>query len=198
MIAHLRGTLIHKTSTELIIECAGVGYLVNVSITSSGDMPEIGQETSIHTLLIPREDSLNLFGFSTIAERELFKLLTSVTGIGPKTALGILSSINVEELRVAVLESNLKVLQKLPGIGKKTAERVVVELKDKVLKIHGVETIIANDASYLVKQEALSALLTLGYNKAEAEKAIKKASNELQYNCSAEELIRLSLKMIME
>lgn len=198
MIAHLRGTLIHKTSTELIIECAGVGYLVNVSITSSGDMPEIGQETSIHTLLIPREDSLNLFGFSTIAERELFKLLTSVTGIGPKTALGILSSINVEELRVAVLESNLKVLQKLPGIGKKTAERVVVELKDKVLKIHGVETIIANDASYLVKQEALSALLTLGYNKAEAEKAVKKASNELQYNCSAEELIRLSLKMIME
>lgn len=198
MIAHLRGTLIHKASTELIIECAGVGYLVNVSITSSGDMPEIGQETSIHTLLIPREDSLNLFGFSTIAERELFKLLTSVTGIGPKTALGILSSINVEELRIAVLESNLKVLQKLPGIGKKTAERVVVELKDKVIKIHGVETIIANDASYLVKQEALSALLTLGYNKAEAEKAIKKASNELQFNCTAEELIRLSLKMIME
>lgn len=198
MIAHLRGTLIHKTSTELIIECAGVGYLVNVSITSSGDMPEIGEETSIHTLLIPREDSLNLFGFSTIAERELFKLLTSVTGIGPKTALGILSSINVEELRIAVLESNLKVLQKLPGIGKKTAERVVVELKDKVIKIHGVETIIANDASYLVKQEALSALLTLGYNKAEAEKAVKKASNELQFNCTAEELIRLSLKMIME
>lgn len=198
MIAHLRGILIHKTSTELIIECAGVGYLVNVSITSSGDMPEIGEETSIHTLLIPREDSLNLFGFSTIAERELFKLLTSVTGIGPKTALGILSSINVEELRIAVLESNLKVLQKLPGIGKKTAERVVVELKDKVIKIHGVETIIANDASYLVKQEALSALLTLGYNKAEAEKAVKKASNELQFNCTAEELIRLSLKMIME
>ena len=135
MIAQLRGKLVFKSSTEAIIDCCGVGYSVLISVNTSDSLPSIGDDVLLYTLLVHREDAMLLFGFKDVSEREAFKMLTSVSGIGGKIALGILSSLTVSALQQFVLGSNLVALQKLPGIGKKTAERLVLELKDKIINI---------------------------------------------------------------
>lgn len=195
MIAQLKGMLVNKASTEAIIDCNGVGYSFFASLNTTEKLPEIGKEVNIYTLLIPREDSLNLYGFWTKGEREAFKILISISGIGPKVALGVLSSLTVEELQRYILQGNLPALQKLPGVGKKTAERLHLELKDKITKLGDVDTSSAGFEQNLIKQEAMSALVTLGYSRLIAEKAIRRAIDDTaNKDISAEQLIKLSLK----
>ena len=195
MISQLRGKLISKHSTELVIDCNGVGYLAMVSVNTSGSMPDIGEQVKIFTLLIPREDALLLFGFVDETEREAFKMITSISGIGPKIALGILSSLSVQELQEYIIAGNISALTKLPGIGKKTAERLNLELKDKIMKLGEVTSQESGLTMNLVKQEAMAALVTLGYSTTIAEKAIKKVINEDPAAAqNAEVLIRKSLK----
>ncbi len=198
MIAQLRGKLIYKSSTEAIIECGGVGFSVLVSVNTSSQLGEEGTETRVFTVLIPREDSLTLYGFADETEREAFRLLISVSGIGPRTALAILSSLTVAELQEYLVTNNLHALQKLPGIGKKTAERLHVELRDKIAKLGVVRIKDETPVLSLIRQEAIAALVTLGYSPAIAEKAVRRAVEEDPSAANkAEILIRKSLKFAM-
>ncbi|MFN8361762.1 MAG: Holliday junction branch migration protein RuvA [Candidatus Kapaibacterium sp.] len=181
MIAQLRGTLLEKTHSEAVVDCGGVGYAVSISLATYEQLPEPGgSKIQLFTHLIPREDALNLYGFSTTAEREAFLMLTSISGIGPKSALAILSSLTLFELRDYILRNNLLALQKMPGIGKKTAERLIIELRDKVGKLSLSESVDVSfiGAQKLVQQDALAALISLGYNKQIAEKSVKAAASE--------------------
>jgi Holliday junction DNA helicase RuvA len=194
MISRITGILIAKNTTYVEIDCGGVGYQIFVSMVTLNKLSEIGDTVELNTILIHREDAMQLYGFYDKMEREVFKLLTTISGIGPKSAIAILSSITVSELQTAVSQGNLHLLQKMPGIGKKTAERLIVELRDKItkLEIEGVEWADANSIS----QEAISALVTLGYNRAIAEKSVKKAlAVDINKELSLEELIRNSLKI---
>jgi len=198
MIGQLNGILLQKTSTEILIDCGGVGYLAFVSVNTSESLPAIGDNVKVITLLIPKEDSLNLYAFASEAERETFKLLISISGIGPKIALGILSSITVDDLQSIVISGNLHSLQKLPGVGKKTAERLLLELRDKITKIIPANVSDVQLKYSLIVQEALSALVTLGYSRLIADKAIKSALNDLSTDkLTAEQLIKSALKHAM-
>lgn len=200
MIVLLTGKIIDKAASELIIECGGVGYGVLCSLVTLEKLPRVGEIATVYTILTPREDAMILFGFADTSEREAFKALTSVGGIGGKIALGILSSISVDDLRKYIIEGNHGALQKLPGVGKKTAERLVVELRDKVVKLFGDKfdsSALADD--FTAAHEAISALSALGYNKNVAEKAVKKAQNELgANNVPIEKLIKSALKFAIE
>ena len=199
MIAHLKGILLTKSTTEVVIDCNGVGYLCFISVNTSEVLPSQGEECSIHTLLIPKEDALQLFGFATDEEREAFKKLISISGIGPKSALGILSSVSVEKFKDYIISGNLLALQKLPGIGKKTAERLLLGLKDKMFSIGTTTTLTSFDSSNLLRQEAISALTTLGYSRQLAEKAVRQAASDLKdKDLTAEKLIKIALKFAMQ
>lgn len=198
MIAQLNGKLIFKSSTQAVIDCGGVGYLTLISINTSEQLPEVNNDVMLNTLLIPREDSLTLYGFIDKVEREAFKILISISGVGPKIALGILSSVSVGDFQQYILQGNLHALTKLPGIGKKTAERLLLELKDKITRLGEFDTSSQGIEHNLLKQEALSALLTLGYSRAIADKSIRKAYDEIKSdNMTAEILIKVSLKYAM-
>jgi Holliday junction DNA helicase RuvA len=198
MISQLRGKLISKLPTEIVVECAGVGYNAFVSLTTSDNLPEPGENVLVYTLLIPREDSLNLYAFWNELEREAFKLLISISGIGPKMSLGILSSVSIEALQEYIITGNLVALSKLPGVGKKTAERLIVELKDKILKLGTTIQTIPSEINF-IKQEAISALVTLGYSFVVAEKAVRYVlSEENIASISAEKLIKQALKFAMK
>ncbi|MFH1051762.1 MAG: Holliday junction branch migration protein RuvA [bacterium] len=198
MIAQLKGKLLSKSATDVVIDCNGVGYHVLTSLNTSQHLPDEGIEVVIFTLLIPREDAMTLYGFWNKSEREAFKVLISISGIGPKSALGILSSITVDELKHIIIQGNLHALQKLPGIGKKTAERLMLELKDKIIKMGEFDASSVGYEQNLIKQEALSALLTLGYSRIIADKSIRKAIDEIgSKDASAEQLIKLALKYAM-
>lgn len=197
MISYLKGKLFEKKPTEIIIEANSVGFSLNISLKTYESLPEVNDLVSLFTILIPREDSLNLYGFATQTEKELFKLLTSVNGIGPKSAIGILSAIDAKELIQMVLGGNSFSLQKFPGIGKKTADRIILELKDKVAKVLGAEE-INNEFPYINnKNEAVEALIILGYNRIASEKITKEI---LQSNpdISTEEIIKLALSKLMK
>ncbi len=197
MIAHLNGKLISKSSTEAIIECGGVGYGVFISVNTSMALPEVGENAKIYTFLITKDESTNLFGFATESEREAFKLLISISGIGPKTAIAILSSLTVEDLQSFIITGNIIQLSKLPNIGKKTAERLVLELKDKIDKLL-ISKERVDSSLNLIKLEAVSALLTLGFNKSIAENAVNMALKDLKEDkFTAEDLIKISLKFVM-
>lgn len=199
MIAQLRGILAQKTTTEAIIDCNGVGYSAMISVNTSGSLPEVGEEVKLITILVHREDSMQLFGFIDESERDAFKMITSISGIGPKIAMGILSSVSVSELQEYIIAGNLPALKKLPGIGKKTAERLILELKDKIGKLGDAIPAEGGVSQNLVKQEALAALVTLGYSAAIAERAIKKViSEDPSAAKNAEELIRKSLSFAMK
>lgn len=197
MIAQLRGILVSKTSTEVVVDCGGVGYLASVSVATSARLPEAGERVTVLTLMVVREDAIQLFGFGSEAERDIFKLLTSISGIGPKIALGILSSIPLADLREIIANNNLAYLQKLPGVGKKTAERILVELRDK---IGSIQTDSADESTTTstrldVRQEAVAALIALGYTRQVAEKAIRQVlSAEPGTTFSADVLIRQALR----
>ncbi len=199
MIVQLSGEIVSKSATEIVMDCNGVGYGIMVSVNTSEKMPEPANKAKLLTILIPREDSMQLFGFYENSERDAFRMLISISGVGPKIALGILSSLKVEELREYILTGNLHALTKLPGIGKKTAERLHLELKDKINKISAGDFEPIETSINLVRQEALSALITLGYSRPIAEKAIRKVMSDSKgEQLSAEDFIKLSLKFAMK
>jgi holliday junction DNA helicase RuvA len=187
MIGFLTGKIISSKPTQLLIDVNGVGYVVNISINTFEQVT--GKDSVslfIHTSV--KEDSITLFGFFSDAEKEMFELLISITGIGPKIALSILSGIRVDELKHAIQSADVSRIVAVPGIGRKTAERLVLELKSKVDQVKSEE----KEIPYSIKNEAVSALSTLGYNSKIAEKAVREVL-DFEPGISLEELIKKAL-----
>ncbi|MBS1912091.1 MAG: Holliday junction branch migration protein RuvA [Bacteroidetes bacterium] len=194
MIEHLSGRLIEKTPTKAVISAGGVGYAALISLATYERLPEAGGEAALHTWLAVREDALTLYGFATTAEREFFLLLTGVTGVGPKLAIGILSSAGVDVLRENLAQGNAAALTRLPGIGRKLAERLALELRDKVGSVAAAGP-DGSSARAGTRDEALAALLALGYNRTVAERALRSALKEGPENeATVEALIKAALK----
>lgn len=194
MIAHLTGKIISKKPTQITLDVNGVGYLINISINTFDKIEELGKQISLHTYLSVKEDSLTLFGFYTIAEKELFEILISVNGVGPKLAINILSGITADEFKDAVLNKNVSRLVAIPGVGKKTAERMIIELGDKISKLSDSGTSISLK-SYSVKDDAVAALIGLGYNHKTADNVTRNLIDE-NAEISLEDLIKESLKKL--
>ncbi len=197
MIASLRGTLIAKSPTEVLLEVNGVGYQVAIPLSTHERLGPVRSELTLLTYLHVREDALLLFGFATEEERSLFRLLISVTGIGPRVALGILSGIPVPELRQHIAQGNLGAMTGIPGVGRKLAERLIVELREKIGgTVHGGETALsAGGTGQTIRSEALLALTSLGYQRAAAEKAIRAAAAESEgEELTVEGLIKRALR----
>ncbi len=192
MIANLNGKILDKESTKVIIDVNGVGYEVFASTNTISKIGEISDKTSLFIVTIVREDALLLYGFVTKEEKMLFNMLISINKIGPKIALGILSAISPSELQSIVLSGNSHALSKLPGIGAKTAPKIILELKDKISKLN-IENNL-NSSSIMIN-EAISALVSLGYSSVLAQKSVMKASEEFaEKEINIEDLIRKSLK----
>jgi holliday junction DNA helicase RuvA len=197
MIASINGILKHKSPTEIIVDVHGIGFAVHIPLSTYEKLAEPGQPVFLLTHFHIREDAMVLFGFATEEERRLFKLLISVSGIGPKIAQSILSGISVSELQNFIVQGHIQALTSIPGIGKKTAERLVVELRDKVAKIHSdAPPEIGGAAVSAVRSEAVLALVSLGFTQQAAEKAIRATLNEAGSNAdlSVEELLKLALR----
>ena len=195
MISHLRGKLVQKTPTEIVIDVNGVGYLVNIPLSTFEKIDKLDGEVNILTYLHVREDAMVLFGFATEAEREIFRMLISISGIGPKIAQGILSGISTNELREAVLINNIDALTSISGVGRKTAERIILELKNKLGKLEVVESTVTPSSRQLkARSEAVIALMSLGFNRTSAEQAIRTVLSEsTSKDLSVEELIKRAL-----
>ena len=171
MIAHLRGKLLAKHPNQIVVETGGVGYELNISVPTFSELPASGSEVALHVHTHVREDLIALYGFLRPEEKQLFEKLITVSGIGPKLAITILSGMAADELAVAIRGNDLMRLTKIPGIGKKTAERMVLELRDKLPAVTGVSapTMPAMSAT---EEDVLSALVNLGYQRAAAEKVL--------------------------
>lgn len=193
MITHLRGKLVEKTPTDLVVECGGVGYLVHISLHTFSLLPE-GEAISIHTHLQVKEDSHSLYGFMEVSERAIFRLLISVSGIGANTARTMLSSLSPEELKDAIAGSNVGAIQSVKGIGLKTAQRVIIELKDKILKIYDLQELPA-PLDNTNKEEALSALEVLGFTRKQSDKMVERILKESP-GLSVEQIIKQTLKSL--
>lgn len=197
LIAYLEGKLIEKNPTHLIVEVNGVGYSVNIPVSTFSNLGETGQTVKVLTYQHVREDELKLFGFYTKPEKDLFELLISVNGVGPKVALGILSFLSVGEFQKAVLSENLDVLTSIAGIGKKTAQRLIVELKEKLGKMDlgaGKEFKGKEAALIPVQEEAILALVSLGYTKYDARKVLEMVALETKESLPLEEMIKRALR----
>lgn len=196
MIYGLKGKLAIKKNTEIIIDVNGIYYQVFISLTTMEKLPKLGEEIFINIIQIIREDSHSLYGFYDQNEKEVFKLLLDIKNIGPKTALGILSAIKPEDLIRYVSEANTGMLAKLPGIGKKTAERLHIELKDKIDKFIIDNPSISGELAN-TNNEAVSALVTLGFNRNIALKAVNTALKDPQAT-NVENIIKIALKNVMK
>ena len=195
MISYIKGTITHKGETFVVLECQGIGYKISVSDTTLSRLDQ-QQETMLYTFLYVKEDSISLFGFLTEQEQSLFERLLSVSGIGPKGALGFLSQMTPQEMILAIVSEDIRALTKAPGVGKKTAQRLVLELKDKVkaedaLKETHLEQKQENSGA---KWEAIEGLTALGYSKSEAVKAVHASYQE---GLSVEEILKLALKKMV-
>jgi Holliday junction DNA helicase RuvA len=199
MIAWLSGRLRHKATDHLIIDVAGVGYQVSVPLSTYSGIPDDGEDVSLHIYTHLREDSLSLFGFLTEAEKNMFMLLLGVSGIGPKLALAILSSLSVQDLSHAILASDESRLFSIPGIGKKTAARMVLELKDKMKLIMPMISAPLSDADIASDniEDVISALVNLGYKKPQAEETVRKIRHA-HPGLAVEDQIREALSMLMK
>lgn len=200
MYQYLSGNLTEKTAASAVIDVHGVGYLVQIPLSTFSELPELGQSLKVFVHFVVREDAQVLYGFLTEEERQVFRLLLSVSGVGPKTALTVLSGITLPELKRAIIDGDVAVLTAVPGIGRKTSERLVVELREKI----GTED-KRKTGSALAKmsehdrlaEDSLYALIELGYKKQNAQEAIRKAVKTLaagEYSVS--DLIRASLKCV--
>jgi holliday junction DNA helicase RuvA len=196
MIAHLSGRVFSKQPNQVILDVQGVGYLVNIPLSTFYEIGETGASTQllIHTHV--REDTIALFGFQTAKEKQLFEQLTSVSGIGPKLGITILSGMSVDELVPAIRQGNLARLTSIPGVGRKTAERMVVELRDKLSKVEAIwaETLSPISAIPRVQDDVISALVNLGYPRPSAERAIQKAIAATGLDQPFEALLKRSLQ----
>jgi Holliday junction DNA helicase RuvA len=198
MISQIRGILIEKSPTEIVVDCHGVGYSLFISMHTYSALPDIDQAVRLYSVLVPRETEVQLFGFIDKPERETFHLLTSISGIGPKTALGILSSVTIQELQMAILKGDVKFLNQLHGVGKKMAERLLVELRDKIQSITGLQAHEVEDEASIplssVQYDAIAALIALGYQKAAAEKSVKQVMKTLQDSPTVDIIIKQALR----
>lgn len=199
MIGRLRGVLIEKQATEIVIDVNGVGYEVLVPMTTFYGLPALGQVVSLYTQFIVREDAQQLFGFSDVTSRRLFRDLIKVNGVGPKLALTIMSGIDSDDFVRCVQEGNTAALVRLPGVGKKTAERLVIEMRDRLKdwELPGSSSKMAMPVSAVKVNiaEAEAALVALGYKPQEASKAISALKTD---DASSEELIRAALKNMIK
>ncbi len=195
MIGYLTGKIISKKPTQIILDVNGVGYIINITISTFESLPDDGEQiVSLHTYLSVREDALILFGFSTLSEKEMFKLLISVNGVGPKSAQSILSGIQIDELHEALRNNDLSRLVAIPGIGKKSGERLIIELRDKVEKLSDSFE-LAPDSNYAIKKDAVLALTQLGYNQKVADKTVRNILDKVE-NPSLEILLKNSLALL--
>jgi holliday junction DNA helicase RuvA len=198
VIARLKGTVLESSPLLVVLEAGGVGYEVHIPVTTAEKVPAIGAECSLFIHSVYREDSATLYGFAGRDDRDFFRLLVEkVSGIGPKIGISILSRMSTDLLRSAIASSDVGLLSKCPGIGKKTAERLVIELKDKVgLASTGSvtslgETDVSGGASTF--QDAVASLMTLGYKPADADKLVRKAVSKLSADAAVEALIKTAL-----
>ena len=196
MITFLKGKLTDALPTQVVIDVNGIGYEVLIPLSSFEKLPELGQAVTLRTQLVVREDSQTLYGFATDAERELFRLIQGVSGIGPRLALNVLSGMNVGSFKGAIAAGDVKRLSSINGVGKKTAERMVLELKDKLGPATGADAALDQAAAPHDKTiaDTVSALEALGTKPGEAQKAAEAARAMLGPRASVEELVRAALK----
>lgn len=179
MIAHLRGKILSKTPNAVVIDCGGVGYELAISVSTFTELGAEGNEAQLHVYTHVREDALALFGFAELAEKRLFERLLTISGIGPKLAITVLSGISAERLVGAIRAGDYATLTKIPGIGKKTAERVVLELKDKLEDLAGTAPMKSTGQPLgSVAEDVISALINLGYPRPAAQKAVEAATGQ--------------------
>ena len=191
MITHLRGRLVEKTPTGIVIERNGVGYFVNISLNTFSQLPN-NENIFLLTYLQVKEDSHQLFGFINSNERDIFKLLISVSGIGTNTARTMLSSLTPKQIRDGISSENVTLIQSVKGIGLKTAQRVIIELRDKILKVYGFDETIS-DLNNTKKDEALSALEVLGFSKKQSDRVVVDILKNIP-DASVELIIKEALK----
>jgi len=195
MISRLTGILAAKRAPQILIDCNGVGYEADVSMTTFYRLPEVGERISIWTHLLVKDDSHSLVGFKDEQERKLFRQLIRINGVGPKMALTILSGIDDQQFGLCILNNDVAMLTRLPGVGKKTAERLIIEMRDKI-------EVLAGDApasevapgAHSIMGEAIEALQALGYRPVDAEKMISRVQQQDGTQASASELIRKALQ----
>ncbi len=191
MIAHIQGKLVEKSPTEVVIDCGGVGYQINISLHTYSLLPNT-DFIKLYTYVQIKEDAHNLFGFVEKTEREIFKMLLSVSGIGASIARTMLSSLEPKQVIQAIASGDVGTIQSIKGIGVKTAQRVIIELKDKVLKLYALEE-VSSTQSNTNKDEALSALEVLGFVRKSAEKVVEKIARE-NADATVEFIIKQALK----
>ncbi len=193
MIHHLKGQLIEKNPTYVVVECSGVGYFLHISLHTFALLKNASEAISIFTHLQVKEDSHTLFGFMEKSERELFRLLISVSGIGASTARTMLSSLDPKQIMDAIASGDAATVQSIKGIGAKTAQRVILDLKDKILKVFGEGEVFVSQSN-TNKEEALSALETLGFARKPAEKVVDRIMKDSAEDPTVEGIIKLALK----
>ena len=200
MIALISGKIVYKGIAHVIVDVQGVGYRVFIPLTTFYELPEAGQTITLHVHTNVKQDAINLFGFHTIQERDFFQLMISVSGIGPKMAMNILSGISVRELLNAISGGNVAKLVKIPGVGKKMAERLILELKEKVLKKMMLEKEpeagFQNRIDDIITEDVLSALVNLGYKNNVAKDALDRAIRSSEEKLEMDKLLKKTLKFL--
>ncbi len=191
MITHIRGRLVEKNPDHVVVECNGLGYFIVISLQTFSNLPD-QENVHLFTHLVIREDAHTLYGFFSKTEREIFKLLLSVSGVGPSTAITMLSSMDTGEIQEAIAREDVAKIQSVKGIGLKTAQRVIVDLRDKILKSYEISEELQTPNN-TIRNEALSALEVLGFNKKKVEKTIQVILQE-EPETSLEDLIKKALK----
>jgi Holliday junction DNA helicase RuvA len=199
MIAHLHGVLAVKTVERVVLDVHGVGYHVVVPLSTYYALPDLQEHVTLLTTMYVREDTMRLYGFATPEEQEVFELLIGVSSVGPRLALNMLSSLSAADLREAIAQAETRRLQAIPGVGRKTAERVVLELQDKMtaltLTSSGQPRVLLTEDEQIVR-DVLSALLNLGYRQAEAEKAVRTARGNQGSSLTLEALLKDALQAL--
>ncbi|CEN51046.1 Holliday junction branch migration protein RuvA [Capnocytophaga canimorsus] len=192
MITQIQGKLVEKNPTHLVVDCHGVGYFVNITLNTYSTLPQ-NEAIKLYTYLQIKEDAHNLYGFLTKAEREVFVLLISVSGVGAGTARTMLSSLTAAQVRSAIINGDVATIQSVKGIGAKTAQRVILDLKEKMTKLQDFEDIPHNEVN-TNKEEALAALEVLGFVRKQAEKVVDRIMRTSSEQLSVEEIIKQALK----
>jgi Holliday junction DNA helicase RuvA len=200
MIALLSGKIAYKGISHIVVDTQGVGYRVFIPLTTFYELPDAGQPVTLHIHTSVKEDAINLFGFYTLQERELFQLMISVSGVGPKVAMNVLSRISAAELLEAISGGNLTKLIAIPGIGRKTAERLILELREKAVKKMAEDQISVMDVqkkqSGMIREDVMSALVNLGYKSNAARDALDKVAREAEGELPMDQLLKKALKIL--
>lgn len=194
MIGYLKGILLGKTPNSVLIDVHGVGYTVSIPVSTFYDLPEEGSEIALYIYTVVREDLLALYGFRTLREKHLFEKLISVSNVGPKMAISFLSGMTAEELIPAIQRQDLVKLTSIPGVGRKTAERVCLELREQIPQL--LAEVTQPEKEKPVREDLISALVNLGYHRSVAERTVKTVLDQVTSDASFEVLLRSSLQII--